>query len=150
MPAIHNVVQQVAAHFQPEKVILFGSYAYGHSQPESDVDLLVIMRTPLKPMEQAVRICQAIEYHFGLDLIVRTPEMLERRLALGDPFLAEIVSEGKVLYERIDNRVPALGDDVNTPDVAGTAHLCYTHVSQKRLDFEFESDIGRWEAQNDA
>jgi predicted nucleotidyltransferase len=103
MPAIHNVVQQVAAHFQPEKVILFGSYAYGHPQPESDVDLLVIMRTPLKPTEQAVQICQAIEYHFGLDLIVRTPEMLERRLALGDPFLAEIMSRGKVLYERSDN-----------------------------------------------
>jgi uncharacterized protein len=103
MPAIHSVVQQVAAYFQPEKVILFGSYAYGHPQPESDVDLLVIMRTPLKPTEQAVRICQAIEYHFGLDLIVRTPEMLERRLALGDPFLAEIMLKGKVLYERSDN-----------------------------------------------
>jgi predicted nucleotidyltransferase len=61
-------------------VILFGSYAYGHPQPESDVDLLVIMRTSFKPTEQAVRICQAIQYHFGLDLIVRTPEMLERRL----------------------------------------------------------------------
>ena len=47
MPAIHNVVQQVAAHVQPETVILFGSYAYGHPQPESDVDLLVIMHTPL-------------------------------------------------------------------------------------------------------
>jgi predicted nucleotidyltransferase len=104
MPAIHNVVQQVAAHFQPEKVILFGSYAYGHPQPESDVDLLVIMHTPLKPTEQAVRICQAIEYHFGLDLIVRTPEMLERRLALGDSFLAEIMLKGKVLYERSDIR----------------------------------------------
>ena len=103
MPAIHNVVQQVAAHFQPEKVILFGSYAYGHPQPESDVDLLVIMHTPLKPTEQAVRICQAIEYHFGLDLIVRTPEMLERRLALGDSFLAEIMLKGKVLYERSDH-----------------------------------------------
>jgi hypothetical protein len=73
------------------------------SSPESDVDLLVIMRTSLKPTEQAVRICQAIEYYFGLDLIVRTPEMLERRLALGDSFLAEIMSRGKVLYERSDN-----------------------------------------------
>ena len=89
----------MAAHFQPEKVILFGSYAYGHPQPESDGDLLVIMRTPLKPTEPAVRICQAIEYHFGLDLIVRTPEMLELRLALGDPLLAEIVLKGKVFFE---------------------------------------------------
>jgi len=102
MPVIRAVVQQVAEKFQPEKVILFGSYAYGSPNPESDVDLLVIMRTPLKQTEQAVRICQAIEYHFGLDLIVHTPEILERRLKLGDPFLAEIVRKGKVLYERVD------------------------------------------------
>jgi hypothetical protein len=66
-------------------------------RPESDVDLLVVMDTPLKETEQAVRICQAIEYHFGLDLIVRTPETMARRLALGDPFLHEVVSKGKVL-----------------------------------------------------
>jgi hypothetical protein len=52
--------------------------------------------------EQAVRICQAIEYHFGLDLIVQTPETLDRRLKLGDPFLAEIMRTGKTLYERAD------------------------------------------------
>jgi predicted nucleotidyltransferase len=102
MPAIQAVVQQVTDRFQPEKVILFGSYAYGNPTPESDVDLLVIMHTPLKQAEQSVRICQAIEYHFGLDLIVHTPETLERRLKLGDQFLAEIVRKGKVLYERAD------------------------------------------------
>jgi uncharacterized protein len=100
MPAIRAVVQQVAERFQPEKVILFGSYAYGSPTPESDVDLLVIMRTSLKQAEQAVRICQAIEYHFGLDLIVQTPETLDRRLKLGDPFLTEILHTGKILYER--------------------------------------------------
>lgn len=103
MPAIDAVVRQVADKFQPEKVILFGSYAYGSPTPESDVDLLVIMRTSLKHTQQAVRICQAIEYHFGLDLIVYTPEMLERRLKLGDSFLTEIMSQGKVLYERTDD-----------------------------------------------
>ena len=103
MPAIDAVVQQVADRFQPEKVILFGSYAYGSPTPESDVDLLVIMRTSLKHTQQAVRICQAIEYHFGLDLIVYTPEMLERRLQLGDSFVTEIMSQGKVLYERTDD-----------------------------------------------
>ena len=50
------------------------------------------MHTPPNTTEQAVRICQAIEYHFGLDLIVRTPEMHERRLVLDDSFLAEIMS----------------------------------------------------------
>ncbi len=102
MRAIRAVVKQVAEKFQPEKVILFGSYAYGTPKAESDVDLLVVMNTPLKQIDQAVRICQEIEYHFGLDLIVRTPETLERRLMLGDPFLAEVVHRGKVLYERTD------------------------------------------------
>jgi len=97
---IEDVVRQIVERFQPQRIILFGSYAYGQPRPDSDVDLLVVLDTPLKEMEQAVRICQMIEYHFGLDLIVRTPATLARRLALGDPFLHEIIRKGKVLYER--------------------------------------------------
>lgn len=97
--AIDETVQQIVEKFQPLRIILFGSYAYAQPRPESDVDLLVIMETPLKESTQAVQICQAIEYHFGLDLIVRTPENLARRLGWGDFFLREIVSKGKVLYE---------------------------------------------------
>lgn len=65
--------------------------------------MLVIMDTPLKETEQAVRICQAIKYHFGLDLIVRKPLTIDYRLALGDVFLTEILSKGEVLYERSNN-----------------------------------------------
>jgi predicted nucleotidyltransferase len=43
MRAIHAVAEQIAARFQPEKIILFGSYAYGQPKAESDVDLLVVM-----------------------------------------------------------------------------------------------------------
>jgi predicted nucleotidyltransferase len=99
--AIDYVVWQIAEKFQPLKIILFGSYSYGTPRPESDVDLLVIMETPLKEIEQEIRICQEIEYHFGLDLLVKTPATLANRLALGDPFLKEIVKKGQVLYERI-------------------------------------------------
>ena len=98
--AIDATVSQIVDKFHPQKIILFGSYAYGRPRPESDLDLLVVMDTALKETEQAVRICQTIEYHFGLDLIVRTPTVLTRRLALGDPFIHEIVHKGKVLYER--------------------------------------------------
>lgn len=100
--AIEEVVHQIVTQFHPQQVILFGSYGYGRPRPESDVDLLVVMDTPLKETEQAARVCQAIEYHFGLDLIVRTPATLDRRLALGDPFLHEVIHKGKVLYERTD------------------------------------------------
>ena len=97
--AIEAVVRQIAERFQPERIILFGSYAYGQPGPGSDLDLLVVMDTSLKEVEQAVRICREIDYHFGLDLIVRTPATLSRRLALGDPFIREAVQKGKVLYE---------------------------------------------------
>ncbi len=103
MRAIRTVVVQIANQYQPEKIILFGSYAYGKPHPESDVDLLVVMNTPLKETEQAIRICQTVLYHFGLDLIVRTPATLDRRIKLGDPFLREVVNKGKVLYERTDH-----------------------------------------------
>jgi len=98
--AILETARQIVERFDPEQIILFGSYAYGKPHSESDVDLLVVMETPLKETEQAIRICQAIPYHYGLDLLVRTPENLKRRIALGDQFLPEIMSRGKVLYER--------------------------------------------------
>jgi predicted nucleotidyltransferase len=100
---IDEVVRQIVDKFRPLQIILFGSYGYGRPKPESDVDMLVIMETPLRETEQAVHICQAIEYHFGLDLIVRTPETLRRRLALGDPFLKEVMAQGRTLYERTDD-----------------------------------------------
>jgi predicted nucleotidyltransferase len=86
MRAIHAVAKQIAERFQPEKIILFGSYAYGRPRPESDVDLLVVMDTPLRNREQAAQIARAIDYHFGLDLLVRSPRQLAERLALGDFF----------------------------------------------------------------
>jgi predicted nucleotidyltransferase len=98
--AIDDVVQQIIENFRPQKIILFGSYAYGSPRAESDVDLLVIMDTPLKEVEQEIRICQIIEHHFGLDLLVRKPETVARRMQLGDPFLREIIQRGRVLYER--------------------------------------------------
>jgi predicted nucleotidyltransferase len=97
--AIDHVVRQIVERFQPRQVILFGSYAYGEPRPGSDVDMLVVMDAPGKEAEAAVRVCQTIDYHFGLDLIVRSPQKLTERLALGDPFLREIVSRGKVLYD---------------------------------------------------
>ncbi|MCG3120033.1 MAG: hypothetical protein ALAOOOJD_02610 [bacterium] len=103
--AIQAVVKQIAEQFQPEKIILFGSYANGKPQPESDVDLLVIMETPLRNIDQAGEISRAINYHFGLDLLVRKPQQLAERLVLGDYFLQEILEKGKVLYARPDQRM---------------------------------------------
>lgn len=98
--AIDSVVRQIVEKFHPQKIILFGSYAYGEPQPESDVDILVVMETDLKESKQARQIYRSLERDlFGLDILVRTPGNLEKRIRLGDSFLQEITSRGKVLYE---------------------------------------------------
>ncbi len=101
--AIRRYVRQLAERFQPDKVILFGSYAYGDPTPDSDVDLLVVM-SARNDLDQAVRIDESLDRGFALDLIVRTPRNLERRFRWGDWFLREIVARGKVLYEKADRR----------------------------------------------
>jgi predicted nucleotidyltransferase len=99
--AIRALVQRIAERFQPEKIILFGSYAYGHPKPESDVDLLVVMDTPLRARQQRLEISRAVSPRpFPLDIVVRTPQELAERIALGDLFLGEITTRGKVLYTR--------------------------------------------------
>jgi predicted nucleotidyltransferase len=105
---IRCFARQVAERFDPDKIILFGSHAYGTPGADSDVDLLVVM--PARDeTAQATRIRLAVERCFPMDLIVRTPDNLRRRLEDGDWFLREIVSRGKVLYEKTHKGVGAKG-----------------------------------------
>jgi predicted nucleotidyltransferase len=105
MKEIQEYVLRIAQTFKPQKVILFGSYAYGKPQEASDVDILVVMDTPLRSTEQAIQIRKTIRAPFPLDLIVRTPQEIKNRLLMGDFFIKEIFSKGKVLYEASDQRV---------------------------------------------
>ena len=84
---IADVVAQLVESFHPQKVVLFGSYAYGTPTPDSDVDLLVVMETPLRNVEQAVEIRKVVDFPFPVDLLVRTPQHIAERVALGDVFL---------------------------------------------------------------
>ncbi|HLG17954.1 MAG TPA: nucleotidyltransferase domain-containing protein [Blastocatellia bacterium] len=96
---IKQLCEQIAREFHPEKIILFGSHAYGRPQWDSDVDLLVVMRFRGRPTRQAVKIRSQIETPVALDLLVRTPAQISKRLEMGDFFIREIVERGKVLYE---------------------------------------------------
>jgi predicted nucleotidyltransferase len=97
---IRRVVRQIGEKYHPEKIILFGSRAYGKPTVSSDVDLLVIMDHDGSPRRQAAEILQNIDYHFGLDLIVPSLDQIHTRIKDGDYFLQEIVDKGLVLYER--------------------------------------------------
>ncbi len=100
---IRAVVDRLVEALHPEKVILFGSYAYGKPSIDSDVDVLILVKSNERPAKRAYRAYKAIwGKTFPTDILVRTPEELAHRLEIGDYFLREIVERGKVLYERRD------------------------------------------------
>ena len=96
---IKEICRQIVDNFHPHKVILFGSYAYGQPNADSDVDLLVIMPFTDRESAKAIEIRKKIETVLPLDLLVRTPEKVRERIALEDFFMREITEQGKVLYE---------------------------------------------------
>ena len=98
--SIKGFVNDVINRFNPERVILFGSNASGNATPDSDVDILVVMDFKSRPHQQAFKIRRTIKRSFPLDLLVRRPADIDRRLRLGDFFIKEIMREGKVLYEK--------------------------------------------------
>jgi uncharacterized protein len=106
MPVIRRYALQVVKRFKPDKIILFGSYAYGTPHKDSDVDLLIVMPAR-NEIDQSIKIRWALPAPFPMDLLVRTPRNLEWRLREGDWFLREVISQGKVLYEKNDRRVGA-------------------------------------------
>lgn len=91
--------RQLVREFKPRTVVLFGSYAYGKPNPDSDVDLLVVMPLNGNPVDKSVEMRLKLQPRFPLDLLVRTPAKIKERLAMGDDFIKDIFDKGKVLYE---------------------------------------------------
>ena len=128
--AIRKFANEVARRFKPEKIILFGSYAYGKPTPDSDVDLLVVMPQRQVRRGMSVRMRWAVPRTFPLDLLVRSRQEVNRRLGWGDCFLQEVTSKGKVLYEA-DHSYYAV--DFRYPGHSATLREARTAMSQFRL-----------------
>lgn len=96
-----QAVDRIVRELQPEKIILFGSYAYGNPTTDSDVDLLVIMNTNLPRTERFIVISELLfPREFPVDILVKTPSEIKDALASGDFFIREIIEKGKTIYER--------------------------------------------------
>jgi predicted nucleotidyltransferase len=109
MKQIRDVAQRIGREFHPEKVILFGSYASGVPKPDSDVDLLVIMPFRGNPVYKSVEIALRVHAPFAMDLLVRTPREVQKRLDWNDCFMRQIVDKGKVLYAANNRRMGGQG-----------------------------------------
>ena len=98
---IERIVSRIVEKYRPLKVILFGSHAYGTPREDSDIDMLIIKDTPDRFIDRFVAVRRLVAdstRRLPFDPIVLTPSELERRLAIGDQFIQEIVTRGKVLY----------------------------------------------------
>lgn len=96
---IRDLCEQIAARFHPNKIILFGSYAWGEPTIDSDIDLLVVMPYEGRHTTVAIQILNGLNSLAPIDLLVRTPDEVEARLRIGDNFMREIDSRGIVMYE---------------------------------------------------
>lgn len=98
---IKMIAKFIKKKFAPEKIILFGSYAYGKPRENSDIDLLIVMNTKMKPYKQAsiIRLFldEILRTDYSIDIIVRTPEEVEKRLKEGDFFFKGILEKGVTL-----------------------------------------------------
>jgi predicted nucleotidyltransferase len=96
---IRSLSLRITRDFRPLRIVLFGSHARGNPGADSDVDLLVVLPFEGRAVDKAVEIRLKSRPTFPLDLIVRTPEAVRERVALGDTFLRDILGTGTVLYE---------------------------------------------------
>lgn len=100
---LNEIINRIANAFNPEKIIIFGSHAYGEPTNKSDIDILVIMNTDKKEIDRMIAVSKIIqEYHkkFDFDILVKTPGEIKERLKIGDPFIGEILSRGRIGYAR--------------------------------------------------
>jgi uncharacterized protein len=98
---IANILGRLIAEYAPQRVILFGSYAYGNPQSDSDIDLLIIKETSDRFIDRWVtvrRILSDAKRSLPLDTLILTPQEVAHRLAIGDQFVAEVLERGEVLY----------------------------------------------------
>ncbi len=105
MAQIEELGRQIGVRFAAEQVILFGSYARGEARSGADVDLLVVMPFEGSRAAQAGAIRTLLHPGYAIDVVLHTPDEVRHRLALGDPFLTEVMHQGKVLYGPVGARV---------------------------------------------
>jgi predicted nucleotidyltransferase len=98
---IGKILDKLVSEYQPEKVILFGSYAYGTPDADSDIDLFIIKNTSHRFIDRCFEVRKLLtdsSRHIPLEIIVLTPKEVSTRLYRGDQFVEEIIGRGRVLY----------------------------------------------------
>ena len=99
---IKEITDKIVREYQPEKIILFGSWAWGTPHENSDVDMFIIKESEKKRWEREYDLrMKLIGNKFPpMDLLIYTPEEMERRIRIEDFFIQNILKNGKLVYAR--------------------------------------------------
>jgi len=98
---LKEVTDKIVRALKPEKIFLFGSYAYGNPGKDSDVDLLIIMKSSERPVKRRTRASRLFwDRPVPMDFVVKTPSEIAERMSMGDFFIKKILTKGKVLYDK--------------------------------------------------
>lgn len=97
---VKTAIAQIKKHYDPQKIILFGSASSGRVSEGSDIDILIVKATDKRALDRIDEVMEFMEHGIPLELHIFTPEEIAERLNLGDFFIKDIFENGKVLYER--------------------------------------------------
>ena len=97
--------ERIVREFNPDRIILFGSYAYGTPSEDSDVDLMVLLPFEGRGLAKSLEIWDRVRPPFSVDILARQPDDTTRRYREWDPLVREALDKGRVLYERNSPRV---------------------------------------------
>ncbi|MCK4781855.1 nucleotidyltransferase domain-containing protein [Candidatus Parcubacteria bacterium] len=96
---IKRITGRIVEKYKPEKIILFGSFAYGNPTKDSDADLFIIKKTKQLKTKRILKVDRMLlDRNIPLDILVYTPQEVKNRILLGDFFIRNIIQKGKILY----------------------------------------------------
>ncbi|RKX74829.1 MAG: hypothetical protein DRP87_15965 [Spirochaetes bacterium] len=106
LKSIEEIKQRLITSYDPESIVLFGSYVSAGATEESDIDILVTKKTKVRPAERRACVEKILaDRAISLDIVVYTPDEIRYLFSIGSPFIEEIIETGRVLYMRRNTKV---------------------------------------------
>ena len=100
---IQDITSKIISNYDPDKIILFGSYARENFNDDSDLDLIIIKNSKLPRHKRGLEVRRLFYVlTIPMDLKIYTPIEYDQELQNKYSFLYSVIKDSKILYERKD------------------------------------------------